>query len=174
MDTVNKRLAAIRERLGVNKSAFAGLIGIEVSRYNKLENGKGIPAGDALMLMAENLPTLNLTWLLTGEGSMFRDDKVLVPADPIPAKVEATSTLSVVAESDQVKELKEQVRELREHNKLLTELLRSDIDLSELKKALSFSPGERSAAKTQKPQMRAVRGGLDGMAVHGEAVEAAA
>lgn len=77
-----------------------------------------------------------------------------LPADPQPAKVEAPSPLSVVAESEQVKELKEQVRELREHNKLLTDLLRSGVDLSKLQKAVgSFKLDGAPAVVEPRPTM---------------------
>lgn len=97
MDTINRRLALLRESLKMNKTEFSEAIGLETSRYNKLENGNGKPAGDALILMAEKLPKVNMHWLLTGKGQMFTELQPDIVKQP---------AMSALQESQELREMR--------------------------------------------------------------------
>ena len=79
---------------------------------------KGTPKDDKLLNILQQFPDLNKTWLLTGEGSMLR--------------AETTASLSLGAENEEIRKLKERIKELEEQNaelredkKYLKELLNS-------------------------------------------------
>lgn len=71
MDTINSRLQAVREKLKMNVSEFARHVGIDRSRYAKMETGPNKPAMDAIEAIAAKIADLDLRWLLTGVGRPF-------------------------------------------------------------------------------------------------------
>ncbi|QIX61828.1 helix-turn-helix domain-containing protein [Hymenobacter sp. BT18] len=145
--TFASRVLAFRKHKGLSQQAFAEQCGLEQGNITQMERGTDPKSGNMAKIIA-GFPDLNPDWLLLGTGEMLRDGRELtrLPADPAPATPTA-GPLSVVPESDQVKELKEQLRELREHNRLLRDLLRSGVDLSKVQATGSFNLSIQEAAE---------------------------
>ena len=161
MQTINQRLALLREHHHMNVTDFARHIGVDRSRYARIESGPNKPALDAIEAIAERLPTVSLDWLLTGTGEMLRDGRSLAPmphppSDPtVPSVVAEASGPQLVVETDEVKELKRRMRWLEEQVELWQQIALNGGDLSKLggKQAVSFSLGNDEADK-RRAQMR--------------------
>jgi transcriptional regulator with XRE-family HTH domain len=65
---IGSRLKAWRHALGLTQSAFAERIGVHIGVLKKYEQGLNVPGGEALAAIAKT--SVNMTWLLTGEGEM--------------------------------------------------------------------------------------------------------
>ncbi len=68
-----KRLRKIRELLNMNQREFAELLGISQTRLSQIEHDKHQPSIKILLPLIEQ--NFNITWLLTGEGEPFIQQK---------------------------------------------------------------------------------------------------
>lgn len=66
--TVNQRFDTMITSLGVTKNAFAKQIGVASTQIYNIIGGRNAPSFDLLSKIAITFPTVNLTWLLTGNG----------------------------------------------------------------------------------------------------------
>ena len=57
------------------QAEFARLIGISASYLNDIINKKKGPSSELFFGIAANFHHVNINWLLTGEGEMFRKDR---------------------------------------------------------------------------------------------------
>jgi hypothetical protein len=148
---LSARFTTILDSLELNPRQFALKIESSPQNISNYVLGYALPGGNILKQIAERWPQINVNWLLTGQGQMMNKSIAqatsvssmtpkALPADPLPLTPTA-GPLTVVPESEQVKELKETIRELREHNRLLTELLRAGIDISKLTSAGATATG---------------------------------
>ncbi|WP_324671077.1 helix-turn-helix transcriptional regulator [Hymenobacter sp. GOD-10R] len=80
-DTINTRLLFLRKHLDMNVSEFAKHIGIDRSRYAKIETGSNKPALDAVEAITSRMPDLSLDWLVNGRGPVYRDGRALKDSD---------------------------------------------------------------------------------------------
>lgn len=101
MGKKSERLEEIRQELGLNKSAFAQLMGIEPRYYSHIstENGKGNLRTEHLEALFKNA-NVNPLWVLTGEGDRYvRISTEFVAADePTEDQVNALYDLVVIQE----------------------------------------------------------------------------
>ncbi|UOR06278.1 helix-turn-helix domain-containing protein [Hymenobacter aerilatus] len=111
----------MRKHLDMNVTDFARHVGIDRSRYTRIETGPNKPALDAIEAVAERIPTVSLDWLLTGNGEMLRESRSLapMPKDPKPQQPQA------VVESAELKEVKDDRDKWRKMALELMEELRS-------------------------------------------------
>ena len=119
MSTINDRLIALREALGKKKGEFSTLVGLEQSRYSKMEAGSNRPALDAIEQIAVSVPQLNLRWLLTGQGEMFQPEHIVTSASSsksINGRVDETEREAFWREIDLYKRI---VTDLTEDKKRL-------------------------------------------------------
>lgn len=143
METIGKRIKAVRDSLDISQKAFGARIGLSQTTLTALENDKNEPSMGTFNKIVEEF-RVNPEWLRVGVGQMKISGQ---PADPTPAPIEAPAApLSIVLESDREKEYKETIRELREHNQLLRDILRSGGDLNKLG-SLSFLLGSHNSAE---------------------------
>lgn len=67
-----ERFKILRKSLKLNQEDFAKHIGVSsVSFISNIEKGQKIPGSEILFILKSKNPTLNLNWLLSGEGEML-------------------------------------------------------------------------------------------------------
>lgn len=74
---VNKMNTRLQQFLGaenISQSQFADSIGVARASVSHIIAGRNRPGYDFLLSMAKRYPTLNLEWLITGKGRMYKGD----------------------------------------------------------------------------------------------------
>lgn len=71
MQTIGERLKYLIESQGYNNSSFGEKFGIDNKSLSELTRDKRNLGGVLLKRILENLPELNLNWLIQGSGPMF-------------------------------------------------------------------------------------------------------
>jgi transcriptional regulator with XRE-family HTH domain len=88
MDTIGKRLAAIRDKLGFSLSDVQEKVNINKSNLSRVENDKQLPATETLIALS-NLYGISVDWILFGEGNITKEQNYTCkgtetfPAPPI-------------------------------------------------------------------------------------------
>lgn len=83
---VGVRIRKVRKNLNLSQEEFAKKIGISQGHLSKIERGEQLPDKPLIMSIAYSFG-INDSWLLTGEGEMFRkkkDSVEFVPAVAVP------------------------------------------------------------------------------------------
>lgn len=75
IDSIEKRLVAIREKLNLNQRELAHLLNMEPSHYNLLETGKAVP-GYQFLHKISSILNISIRYLLRGEGKMFYEIEI--------------------------------------------------------------------------------------------------
>lgn len=94
------RLKKLRKEKNLNQSEFASLIGTSSANISYYEKGERNPSSDFLNKIADKLG-VNLNWLLTGEGPMYRKAELVELKDtdfirlPVVANIAAGRPLEV-------------------------------------------------------------------------------
>jgi HTH-type transcriptional regulator, cell division transcriptional repressor len=80
--TFGDRLAAAREKTGMNQKDLTKRLGIKLSTLRSWEEDWAEPRANKLQMLS-GLLNVSLTWLLTGEGDGITgpDDDLALPAD---------------------------------------------------------------------------------------------
>lgn len=74
MDTIGKRLDAFLEQKGVSVTDFGDKIGVHPnSIYRLIKEGRGMNS-TTMMKIVEMFPSINLHWLITGEGPQTKSN----------------------------------------------------------------------------------------------------
>lgn len=75
METINKRINKLIEKLNITAYEFSKKMGNSRpdTLYNLLNNEESQPSPKTLNKIKDNFPEINYSWLLTGEGEMFKD-----------------------------------------------------------------------------------------------------
>jgi transcriptional regulator with XRE-family HTH domain len=68
---IQTRLKQLREALGLNKNQLALRLGISNEKLSRWESGKFKPNTEFYERLVQKFETVNLTWLVSGEGEMF-------------------------------------------------------------------------------------------------------
>lgn len=71
-DSLANRLKMIRESKGLSQEKFSRELGITQQTYSLMENGQRSPNIKVFKILAERF-NVNLNWLVTGYGGMFRE-----------------------------------------------------------------------------------------------------
>lgn len=82
MDGINERFAIIRKNSGLNAKQFAISMDMVPTTVSSIENGNREPSKEVLIKLAERY-SINLNWMLTGDGPMFTDEKRPQEDEPI-------------------------------------------------------------------------------------------
>ena len=143
MNTVTERLAVMVDELGGNVSQVAKRAGLDPQTLRKALEGKNKPSFDTLTAMLTAYPKYETNWLVLGKGPKL----VNQPADPLPA-VPMAGSMAAVPESDEVKQLKEDNRWLRDQLALWQRIATSGVDLSKVSTGTDgpFNSGNQDAA----------------------------
>ncbi|MBF0214206.1 MAG: helix-turn-helix transcriptional regulator [Magnetococcales bacterium] len=73
MQTIGGRLFRFRRAFNLKQSELASLVGASTSTISEVEADKRSPSYEIIAGIAENYPTLNAEWMLTGRGKMLND-----------------------------------------------------------------------------------------------------
>lgn len=77
--TISQRFEALIKALKMNNNSFAKSIGISTTAITRVTNGENEPGFKLLTSTLETYPQINPSWLLRGEGDMFKEtEKVAV------------------------------------------------------------------------------------------------
>lgn len=80
---VSMRFNALVKALGYNISSFARALGYERSdKLYNIQKGKYCPSFEILYDITKNFVYVNVDWLITGKGSMFKDGKGIEDGTP--------------------------------------------------------------------------------------------
>lgn len=74
MSNISGRVVEVIDNLGIRQSDFADKTTIGRSTLNSTIKRGAELKSDAIRLIKEAYPNLNLEWFLTGEGKMWKDD----------------------------------------------------------------------------------------------------
>lgn len=123
-EQVGARLDAFRNSLNLTQSAFAETIGVQQGFLNNVIRGKkGI--GDKIIFnIAKAYKTLNLRWLLTGEGEMYELVTLPPPYDlpqgePPHEQVQEGITIEYLRKEGQLESIE---RRIRQHERRIRDL----------------------------------------------------
>ena len=77
MKTINERIQDVIEYLEITPYEFSKRMGDKRpdTLYNILKNKETQPSAKTLNKIKDNFPGINYSWLLTGDGEMFNNDK---------------------------------------------------------------------------------------------------
>lgn len=119
--TDSQRIKNIRKSLKLNQQQFAESLGLTQGGYSDIERGKNNISGKT-KLSLKNVYSVNLHWLETGHGKMFALD---IEEDIYENEILGNNSI----ENDQLDDLKNEIKNLRDENlrlkaenKLYTEL----------------------------------------------------
>mgnify|MGYP005874271063 FL=1 len=91
---MQERLNQIIEKKGLTATKFAAMIGVNASTISHILAGRNKPGFDIINNIAKTFPDLNLTWLITGNGSMdnspVQEEKNPVITEPTLFDMEPT------------------------------------------------------------------------------------
>lgn len=102
---MNQRLFRLRQSLGYNQDEFAQLLGIAIRSYIRYEKGERTVPADILATIGEL--GVNLNWLLTGQGAMWKK------TDQPAAVAEAESPYENNSREVQLEELAQELARLK-------------------------------------------------------------
>ena len=102
---MQERLNQIIEKKGLTATKFAAMIGVNASTISHILAGRNKPGFDIINNIAKTFPDLNLTWLITGNGSMdnspVQKEKNSIVSEPTLFDVEPTEkNVSVIPDKN--------------------------------------------------------------------------
>ena len=75
MMTIIDRLRMILERVNLTPGNFADKIGVAPATISHILSGRNkYPSAEVMLRLHETYPEIDLNWLLTGEGTLIKDD----------------------------------------------------------------------------------------------------
>ena len=78
---MNKRLQQFLSAENISQSQFAEIIGVAKASVSHIVAGRNKPGFDFIESMARHFPKLNLEWLVSGRGRMYKDFGAEIPCD---------------------------------------------------------------------------------------------
>ena len=72
---MNKRLLQFLNAENISQSVFADTIGVARASVSHILAGRNKPGFDFIESMGKHYPTVNLEWLITGKGKMYKQDQ---------------------------------------------------------------------------------------------------
>ena len=139
---MNKRLQQFLTVENITQSQFAERIGVAKASVSHILAGRNRPGFDFIESMANCYPSLNLEWLITGKGKMFKGQESQPPA-------QETSQPAEKAKSPVHEEGEGQLFDSHELN-LFSEAAE---DVDNKRQTTSDSP---SAPKPEKPRIKKI------------------
>lgn len=92
LTNMNSRLQQFLNAENINKAQFAENIGVARASVSHIIAGRNKPGCDFLMSMMRKYPELNIEWLLTGQGTMYKKGaktlKEPAPMSESPAQID--------------------------------------------------------------------------------------
>lgn len=89
---MNNRLQQFLTAENISQSVFADTIGVARASVSHILAGRNKPGFDFIESMSRHYPMINLEWLITGKGKMYKSDTnaALAAANPAPAASQGT------------------------------------------------------------------------------------
>lgn len=132
MDNIFSRIKEFIDFLEISNNEFGRTIGCSSAQITQMLTHKKNFGIDKLLNIISNYPNLNPNWLLTGEGSMLRDNDCLkierkteVNKDDLLHKMYSDLHNELDQKNHELQELKNELKELREENKTLVKEIRT-------------------------------------------------
>ena len=94
---MNRRLLLFLQAQNITQSQFADTLSVARGSVSHILSGRNKPGYEFLESLALHYPTLNIDWLFTGKGSMYKDGNT---ADNVPQ--ESTGTLFPASQTPEV------------------------------------------------------------------------
>ena len=82
---MNIRLQQFLSAENLSQAQFADIIGVARASVSHIIAGRNKPGFDFIYSMAANFPNLNVEWLVTGRGKMYKTPNDLFPAETVEA-----------------------------------------------------------------------------------------
>lgn len=81
---MNRRLLLFLQAQGITQSQFADTLSVARGSVSHILSGRNKPGYEFLESLALHYPSLNMDWLFTGKGSMYKNAS---EADNVPQEV---------------------------------------------------------------------------------------
>lgn len=104
---MNQRLQQFLSAENISQAQFADSIDVARASVSHVLAGRNRPGYDFIRSIAEHYPKLNLEWLITGKGKMYKQDYPAAPA-PVPVASEPAAAATLFGESSFAPEEKEE------------------------------------------------------------------
>ena len=84
MNSVNERLIAFLQAEQLSSARFADVMKIQRSGVSHLLSGRNKPGYDFFEKFLQKFPAVNIEWLISGHGKMYKEQtKPVIPAPPV-------------------------------------------------------------------------------------------
>lgn len=93
---MNRRLLLFLQAQSITQSQFADTLSVARGSVSHILSGRNKPGYEFLESLALHYPSLNMDWLLTGKGSMYKDSA----AENVP--METTGNLFTVPKTPEI------------------------------------------------------------------------
>ncbi len=119
---INNRVADLINHLEMNPNSFADSIGVKGTViYNIVKGRRSKPSFDLLQKILITYQTINANWLLSGQGSVLKEEEEAATKKPVAVRLEARVNKLLAqayaeTESPVVEEIKELVGRLVHEN----------------------------------------------------------
>ena len=80
---MDKRLQQFLDAENISQSQLAETLGVARAGISHILSGRNKPGFDFLEAMALHFPQINMDWLLTGKGRMYKDANAPSPENPV-------------------------------------------------------------------------------------------
>lgn len=104
---MNQRLQQFLSAENISQAQFADSIDVARASVSHVLAGRNRPGYDFIRSIAEHYPKLNLEWLITGKGKMYKQDYSAAPA-LVPAVSEPSAATTLFGESSFAPEEKDE------------------------------------------------------------------
>ena len=106
---MNQRLQQFLSAENISQAQFADSIDVARASVSHVLAGRNRPGYDFIRSIAEHYPKLNLEWLITGKGKMYKQDSPTAAAPaPVPVAAEPAAADSLFGDSSFANEEKEE------------------------------------------------------------------
>lgn len=100
---MKQRLEQFLSAENISQTQFAESIGVARAAISHILSGRNLPSYDFILNTIKAFPSLNIEWLLTGEGKMYKGDGL---ASPPPPRGKNIKKIVVFYEDNTFKEFK--------------------------------------------------------------------
>ena len=105
---MNQRLQQFLSAENISQAQFADSIDVARASVSHVLAGRNRPGYDFIRSIAEHYPKLNLEWLITGKGKMYKQDSPAAAPAPVPVAAEPAAADSLFGDSSFANEEKEE------------------------------------------------------------------